>query len=757
MIDTLQGWLLDLYAHPQDGLVWWVLGADGERYRLRQDFPVTFYVAGPHQQLRELWRWLRSQPEKVHLSREERHELFQEKLQTVLAVQVREPQALEGLFRRVAQAFPDLTYYDVDIPLATRHGSFPLSQMALRVEQGVVKDFSIQDSPWALEQALPSLRIMKLQPEVDPAHREPKYLGVQYGSARRYQLPFKPARPFLIGLGALLRRYDPDILLTLWGDSWLLPRLLAMSAEHHIPLPLNRETNIEVLARPARSYFAYGQVIYRGPKLLLFGRWHIDIANTVMYHDYGLAGVIEMARVTGLPVQTAARVSPGTGISAMQIRTALQWQVLVPWHKQQVERPKSARMLLHTDKGGMVYQPLIGLHQDVIEIDFTSMYPAIMVHFNISPETVGTYGTTCLPVPELGLEIEQARPGLVPETLRPLLEKRITLKTQLLEMDPRDCRYAMYKAWAAAYKWLLVVCFGYLGYKNARFGRIEAHEAVTAYGREALLRAKEAAEDLGYTVLHMYVDGLWVQKQGANTVAAAQPLLDEILERTGLPIALDGIYKWVAFLPSRSDPHVPVANRYFGVFQSGEIKLRGIEARRRDTPKFIKQLQLELIKQMEKADPADLAACLPQVVKLLQSKLADLRQGRIPLEELLVTQTLSRELDAYKVPSPVARATQQLAAEGQELRPGQPVRFLYTRGRPGVFAWDCQAQPKPESVDVARYITLLLRAAHTVLQPLGVDEETLRLWVLGNAGYGAKPGVLPLLEAFPATIVTTFP
>jgi DNA polymerase II len=61
-----------------------------------------------------------------------------------------------------------------------------------------------------------------------------------------------------------------------------------------------------------------------------------------------------------------------------------------------------------------------------------------------------------------------------------------------------------------------VTCFGYLGYKNARFGRIEAHEAVTAYGREALLRAKEAAEDMGFTVLHMYVDGLWVQEAGAR-------------------------------------------------------------------------------------------------------------------------------------------------------------------------------------------------------------------------------------------------
>jgi len=75
----------------------------------------------------------------------------------------------------------------------------------------------------------------------------------------------------------------------------------------------------------------------------------------------------------------------------------------------------------------------------------------------------------------------------------------------------------------SAHKWLLVTCFGYLGYKNARFGRIEAHEAVTAYGRECLLRAKEAAEDLGGTVLHMYVDGLWVKKDGARTPRISGP------------------------------------------------------------------------------------------------------------------------------------------------------------------------------------------------------------------------------------------
>ncbi len=74
--------------------------------------------------------------------------------------------------------------------------------------------------------------------------------------------------------------------------------------------------------------------------------------------------------------------------------------------------------------------------------------------------------------------------------------------------------------------------------------------AVTAYGRECLLRAKEAAEEMGYTVLHVYVDAVLIQKPGVKSIEEVQPLLEEILDRTGLPIALDGIFRWVAFLPS---------------------------------------------------------------------------------------------------------------------------------------------------------------------------------------------------------------
>jgi DNA polymerase-2 len=532
----------------------------------------------------------------------------------------------------------------------------------------------------------------------------------------------------------MLKRFDPDVILTRWGDTWLFPYLIKQAQAAGLPFHPSRDPSRSLHRKQARSYFTYGQVLYRGQQTLLYGRWHIDSHNAMMFNQYQLRGVLEQAQVTGMPVQEMARRSPGAGITAMQMITALQRGVLVPYTKQQAEQFKSARYLMRSDRGGLVYQPETGLHINVAEIDFVSMYPAIISRFNISPETIAQVSDQIAVVPELGMPIDQSKPGLLPETLQPLLAKRVALKQRLAALTHQDCRYAALKARSTALKWLLVVAFGYAGYKRARFGRIEAHEAITAYSREAMLRAKETAEAAGYEVLHMYVDGLWLNHPDGITPASIQPLLQDITICTGLPIALEGIYRWLAFLSSRLDERVLVPNRYFGLFTDKSIKLRGIEARRRDTAPFITELQMDILQRLAQVtDISQVNDWLPDILGLLRRCLADLQAGQIPIEKLLITQTLSREIEAYTTPSPAARAARQLHQGGKPRYPGQPIRFIYVLGTAGVHAWDLPTKPGKQQIDTRYYAKLVWRAAMTILQPLGVDEERLKALVCGNA------------------------
>ncbi len=719
----LTGWLFDVYEDPLDGLAVWLLGDDGRRRRLRQAFPVTFYASGPEARLKAVEGFLAKRSPAAQVERTERCDVFAGRDVPVVAVKVPRPADVPGVFRPLERAFPDLSYGDVDLQLSIRYaaasGLFPLARCRMEVDAGGrVLAAEALDSPWDMDRPPMPLRICSLEPDVDPAHADPRWLVVRCGE-QEHRLALNAPRAMLVNLRALLLRHDPDLLLAARGDTWLLPWLIDLADQWGVDLPLNRDHHGKIGRRKERWYFSYGQLVYRGEQVLLAGRWHIDRHNAMLWDDYDLEGVLELARVTCLPVQTSARVSPGTGISSVQMLTALRLGVLVPWQKQQAEEPHSALDLFAADQGGLVYQPKIGLHRNVSGLDFVSMYPAIMVNYNISPETVSaTPRPGAERVPELNLWIDRSRPGLVPQALLPLLNRRVALKERLAGLPHDSPEYQLNKKRASALKWLLVTCFGYLGYRNARFGRIEAHQAVTAYGREALLCAKEVVEEHGGEVIQMYVDGLWVKDCPADYPS----LLDEILARSGLPVGLDGVYRWVAFLPSRVHPRRAAANRYFGVFQDGEVKVRGIEARRRDTAPFISATQLAVLKILARhADPQD---GLPEAWQALRQRLDLLRRGRVKLEDLLLAQKMGRDMEEYKARSPVARAVAQLQAAGKTLKPGQRVRYLLTLGHPGVWAWDLPSHPPLASLDIARYEELVLRAAGTVLAPVcGILES----------------------------------
>ncbi|MDH3944535.1 MAG: hypothetical protein OEV06_10625, partial [Anaerolineae bacterium] len=514
-----RGWLLDAYAHPADGVVLWLLDDDGERRRLRHAFPASFYAHGPNQQLRELWAFLRSDREPLELGRARRRDLFAGELD-VLEARVPHAPRQPSVYYRAKERFPDLAFYDADVSLPVRYGAmtgvFPLARVeALTDEENNLAHIRPLDGRWDTDPAMPLLRVMTVEPDAMPSHREPRLLTVRMGRTIR-RLSLGNPRATLERLGRMLDSYDPDLLFAAWGDRWLFPKLFELAEQYGVPFNPNRDKSLPPDRRKENSYYTYGQVVYRAEQTFLYGRWHIDPKNAMMYGEYDLRGVLEQARVSGLPVQEVARKSPGSGITAMQMRTAMQNGILVPHLKQEPERFKSLEDLITADWGGMVYQPTIGLHEHVAAIDFFSMYPSIMEHFNISPETVGTPGENPLFVPMSGMPVNQDEPGLIPEVVRPILEKRWKIKRRLLALDRRDVEYRQLKAQSDALKWLLVVSFGYLGYKNARWGKIESHEAVTALSRELLLQAKETAEAHGFRVLHMYVDGLYIQKEDAR-------------------------------------------------------------------------------------------------------------------------------------------------------------------------------------------------------------------------------------------------
>jgi DNA polymerase-2 len=635
----VRGWILDIYTDARRGLVVWLAGEDGKRYELTQDFPAKFYVTGDISLLRGVWQYLtksgiRHERERV------RKKDSTGKEYDLLSVEVINPFFQPKLFKEIEKNFPKLTFFDCDIPIGIRYAAiydaFPTCRCELDINSGKILNLKTLSSRWELFPQMPILRLMRIVPNVDPFHEKPELIQVQSDGVL-HEIPLKSARRLIGQLSNLIDKDDPDLILSDWGDTWLFPLIQRTVSKYKLEFNPNRDKTRPPRHIKENSYFTYGRVIYRGEQTHLYGRWHIDRTNSMAFGEYGVPGAIEQAQMTGVPVQEMARKSPGAGITAMFMLTSLKRGVLFPNEKVHVEKPKTLRQLFIADKGGLVYQPTLGLHKNVVQIDYSSMYPSIMAVWNVSPETIGVASKLVRNVPELDIPVDQERRGIVSETLTPLLEKRLALKKKLGEMDTEDVEYKMLDARTSALKWLLVVCFGYQGYKNFREGRIEAHEAITAFSRSVLFRTMRIAESMGYQVLHMYVDSVWIKRPNEMPISKVeiQRVLDRVEAEIGLPISTEACYRWVAFLPARGNPDISVPNRYFGELEDGTFKVRGIASRRHDTPQMVSDLENQILECLAE-NHEDLSARIADVVELLRDRVDELRRFEVPIDQLVV-------------------------------------------------------------------------------------------------------------------------
>ena len=715
-----------------------------------------FYARGEKERLHDLGQYLRKRypKEAVRLAKETTKRDLLDGPQTLMAIGVSNFPLFNKLSRDVLENFADLIFYNVDVDLTVRYAAandvFLMGQCEV-VSEGDGKIVSIKslDDPDEIDPWLPNFRILHLRPDTDPSHKPPKFLIAKFGKSY-LRLSFDKPHELINLLNSVLSSYDPDIIQSRFGDSCLLPKLLKLSQKTGIPLRLNRDPSVPILHKKAVDFSSYGRAHRREAPIHLRGRCHIDIENTMTYKQYRLIGAIEHTRLSSLPLQETSRRSPGAALASMQDLTAMRCGTLVPYLRQKGEIAKSFGEFMRADRGGLVIQPTPGIFGNVAILDFSSMMPSLIIKYNISSETVVNIKDPRegYEIPDIGLKILKT-PGLIPQALRPMRDKRIKLKELLKTIDKNDPRYRSlrdrYKfleretnreSVKDALKWLGVVCYGRLGFAMAKFGNLSCHEAVSYLSRENTMQARAIAASMGFEPKLLYVDSIFVCKKRA-TAEDFQSLADKIAQETGLPMDFDGtIFPWFAFLGTREDPNIAVANRFYGLAPNGNHKIRGIVLRRSDTPKFVASLQSTILEILAKeTNPAKLPRLLPEILEMIDERLVSLKKREVPPEHLVIRLTLSRDLNKYSVLSAPVVAARQLEVHGKKLGRGQTIRFIHTAKAPCVRAWDLPTEFDPREIAVPKYRELAVLAAYEVLQPLGVTERVLRDWIVNKASY----------------------
>ena len=265
---------------------------------------------------------------------------------------------------------------------------------------------------------------------------------------------------------------------------------------------------------------------------------------------------------------------------------------------------------------------------------------------------------------------------------------------------------------------------GYLGFKNARFGKIDAHIATCAYARDALQKASTIAESRGFQVIHGIVDSLWLRKAKVSD-SEYHDLCREIETKLDLPISFEGIYKWIVFLNSRINPHVPVLNRYYGVLRDGTMKVRGIDLRRHDTAGIVLDFQREILDILSNASNSmEFRELIPSALDVARKYIGLIRTGKVSAEKLVLERRLSKLPEEYASLSHQAIAAQQLSREGRYIHAGQNIRYIVTADRAAIKcnrAVPSELFEKGINYDAETYVELLITSFVNLFLPLGYD------------------------------------
>lgn len=425
----------------------------------------------------------------------------------------------------------------------------------------------------------------------------------------------------------------------------------------------------------------------------------MGIADTIL--DFAM----QLSSLVGLPLDHVGTAAVGFRVEWFLIKHAYQIGELVPKRVEQPYRPYA---------GAIVLSPKPGLHENIAVLDFASMYPNLMIAYNLSPDT---YVAPKEPMPPCGVyeapevkhRFRKEPPGFYKEVLSHLISIRSEIRTKMKCCAPNSVEYRVLDARQKAVKVITNASYGYAGWVGARWYMKPVAEAATAWGRHTILTAIKMAEDEGLTVVYGDTDSIFIRYEPEKV----DRLVEKIYKKLGLEIKPDKIYKRVFFTEAKK--------RYAGLLPDGRLDIVGLEVIRGDWAAVAKKVQEKVLEVILKEQSPQKAA------QVAQQFIQELRQKRIPYRDLIIWKTLTKPVEEYEVRAPHVAAAKMLMDRGWKLAMGDKVGYvvivgagrLYERVKPYMFAGY-------DEVDIEYYVTnQIVPAAARVLECFGITEEQL--------------------------------
>ncbi|MCI5737609.1 DNA-directed DNA polymerase [Methanobrevibacter ruminantium] len=266
-----------------------------------------------------------------------------------------------------------------------------------------------------------------------------------------------------------------------------------------------------------------------------------DVVSTLKIAQETLPLNLELTRIVGQPFVDVTRMATGQQAEWYLVRKAYEVDEVVPNKPNMTMKNIKER---GSNSGGYVKEPEIGLHENLVQFDFKSLYPTLIISKNISPDVLvngnSSYNAkfedfedyeTCYDEidsikedemssaiddeeyyisPEHFFKFKKEPQGFIPSALEDILNERFAVKNRMKATDDPILRKGL-DVQQQALKRLANTMYGVYGFLRFRWYSFECAQSITAWGRQHIKKAMKEAEDYGFKAIYADTDGFYAK------------------------------------------------------------------------------------------------------------------------------------------------------------------------------------------------------------------------------------------------------
>ncbi len=452
---------------------------------------------------------------------------------------------------------------------------------------------------------------------------------------------------------------------------------------------------------------------------------------TSLNDDLAMKLILVLTRISRMPMEDVSRQGVSRWIRNFMHLEHRRQDMLIPNSEDILAlKGKTATTAIIKGKkykGGIVVEPVPGVHFNVAVMDFASLYPSIIKVWNLGYQSILCSHDEC-------------KDNLVPGTPHWVCRKNRALESLLIG-SLRDLRVGWYKSKAkdkslppdvrnwydviqSALKVILNASYGVFGAESFDLYCPPVAEATAAIARHSLTRIVDKAEDLGIEVLYGDTDSVFLKNPSD---AQIQELAKWSKKELKMSLDVDKVYRYAVFSSRKKN--------YLGVFEDGSVDVKGLTGKKKHIPTFIKDAFDEMKARLGKVrSSADFEAAKKDIKKIMLDRYTRLKRREWDrLGDLAFHVVLGGAPERYTKTTPQhVMAARILKDKDIEMKAGDLVSFvkikpkdMTVRGRKEVVNVMPLQFAAASEVDVDKYVGYLQSTFEQVLDALELEFEEI--------------------------------